>query len=286
MSEPLISGKIFPSMGDGRFPVIIPVQPWFGDHHLGGRVILAAVETMLLLASKTVELFPKMEIRVMEDVFFAKFCEIPFGTKELATLVELAQASERIEAKLLSRVQFKTMSRLKEHGAVSFFSVENIELAEPVQQPTWATPSAEHDMEIKAETLYRDLVPFGPSYQTLQGSLFLSKDMAWGIVKASDVDFVDPVQNILGSPFPLDGAMHAACVLGQQLVDFSPFPVGFKRRTVFRPTQPGSHYQIMVRLISDMAEETEELVFDLDIYREKDIYEQVTGLRMRNVGGV
>ncbi len=271
-------------MGDGRFPVIIPVQPWFGDHHLGGRVILAAVETMLLLASKVGEVFPEIEIRVMEDVFFAKFFEIPLGTKELATLVELVESSERIEAKLLSRVQLKTMSRVKEHGAVSFFSSGSIEPTEPVQKLTWATPSAEPVMEIKVESLYRDLVPFGPGYQTLQESLFLSKDMAWGIVKAPEIVFVDPVQNILGSPFPLDGAMHAACVLGQQLVDFSPFPVGFKRRTVFRPTQPGSHYQIMVRLISDMAEETEELVFDLDIYREKDIYEQVSGLRMRNVG--
>ena len=93
-----------------------------------------------------------------------------------------------------------------------------------------------------------------------------------------------PSQKILGSPFPLDGAMHAACVLGQQSVDFVPFPVGFAERVVIRPTQPGASYITRVR---QTAYADEELVFDLAIWdNDGQLYETVTGLRMRNVGRV
>ncbi|MCI5159074.1 MAG: hypothetical protein D3906_11700, partial [Candidatus Electrothrix sp. AUS1_2] len=84
-------------------------------------------------------------------------------------------------------------------------------------------------------------------------------------------------------PFPLDGAMHAASVLGQQKVDFTPLPVGIDQRIILRPTQPGGEYLVKV---SSVALSEKELVFDLLIFDEEGLlYEVVKGLRMQNVSG-
>ncbi len=106
--------------------------------------------------------------------------------------------------------------------------------------------------------------------------------MAWGKLKAPALP-TDSIQAIIGSPFPLDGALHAACVLGQQSVDFVPFPVGFDRRIITRPTQAGCIYQTRV---IQLCQSEDELVFDLDIFDQAgQVYETVTGVRMRDVSG-
>ncbi|MCW5207381.1 polyketide synthase dehydratase domain-containing protein, partial [Desulfobulbus sp. US2] len=127
------------------------------------------------------------------------------------------------------------------------------------------------------------LVLFGPHYQTLQETLYVSEDSAWGSLKAPSLPSIHAVQEQLGSPFPLDGAMHAACVLGQQQVDFAPFPVGIDQRVVLRPTQSGGEYLTKVSVV---ALSDKELVFDLLIFDgEGVVYEAVKGLRMRDVRG-
>ena len=264
----------------GRIALTIPLKPWFQDHCFGGRVVLPAVETMLLLADKISTQHPEVDIRCMENVRFAKFLEIPPATKSLECLVEHQTESDgRVQVKLLSRIQFKAMSRVKEHGAIVFSPANANSLPTPTlhfEQPKSSVT------EVNVEYLYRELVPFGPNYQTLQEILYLSDCKAWGRVKAPDLP-IDPVQEVIGSPFPLDGALHAACVLGQQSVDFVPFPVGFARRLIIRPTQPGCCYHIRViqRFQTD-----DELGFDLDIFdNDGQVYETITGVRMRDVSG-
>jgi len=266
-------------MSGRRTPVTITLQPWFQDHCFGGKVVFPAVETMILLAAWITKIHPQVDIRVMEDVSFAKFFEIPSGAATVEALFECETGTDdRLQAKLLSRTQFNSMSRIKEHGEIFFPPVRAESHVIPDVDPTSpANPAA----EIKVEQLYRDLVPFGPNYHTLQETLYLSKLEAWGILKAPEIPVVDPVQEIIGSPFPLDGALHAACVLGQQSVDFVPFPVGFDRRKINRPTQPGSFYLTRVRQISRMRSE---LIFDLDIFDgDGRVYENITGVRMRDV---
>jgi hypothetical protein len=267
-------------MSAGRLPLTIPVKPWFSDHCFAGKTVLPAVETMLLLAARVAELSAEIDIQVMENVSFAKFLEIPDTTATMTGLVECETISDgRLEIKLLSRTQCKAMSRIKEHGSIVFspakshgsrpLTIDLTQLTEPMA-------------EIKVEYLYRELVPFGPHYQTLKESLYLSGLEAWGKLKAPDVA-KDPVQEIIGSPFPLDGAFHAACVLGQQSVSFVPFPVGFDRRVISRPTQPGCAYRTKVRQVQQTEDE---LVFDLVIFDDAGtVYETVTGLRMRDVSG-
>jgi hypothetical protein len=271
-------------MSDGRLSLTIPLKPWYQDHCFAGRSVLPAVETMLLLAARAAETYPEVDIRVMEDVRFAKFLEIPPTAVSLDCLVLFEGAADgRLRTQLLSRVQWKAMSRIKEHGEVFFSPAQGNDSAHRPIVPLTAVPLTGPLTAISTEYLYRELVPFGPQYQTLRETLYLSENEAWGKVQAPDLPQA-PIEKIVGSPFPLDGAFHAACVLGQQFVDFVPFPVGFDKRVITRPTQAGGCYQMKVRRVCWTREE---LVFDLAIFDgEGQLYETTTGVRMRDVRGV
>ncbi|HDL98427.1 MAG TPA: hypothetical protein ENH16_02425, partial [Desulfobacteraceae bacterium] len=219
-------------------PVAIAVRPWFGDHCFGGRIVLPAVETMLLLAAEVKRSCPEIDVRVMEDVRFAKFLEIPPGSTTVAALVECSRNDNgALCARLFSRVRFKAMTRLKEHGEILFPPAAESNRAEVAAISP--APLAGSVIEVEVDRIYRELVPFGPAYHTLQDTLFLSGQGAWGKLKAPVLPAVGSMQEIIGSPFPLDGALHAACVLGQRSADFVPFPVELGRRIVRRPTQAG-----------------------------------------------
>ena len=270
-------------MSDGRLPLTIPRKPWYQDHCFAGRSVLPAVETMLFLAARAAEIHPEFDIRLMEDVRFTKFLEIPPTAVSLDCFVLCQVAADgRLQTQLQSRVQCKAMSRIKEHGEI-FFSLAqgNDGASHPISRLT-AAPLTGRLTEISTEYLYRELVPFGPQYQTLRETLYLSEDEAWGKLQAPDLPQA-PIEKIIGSPFSLDGAFHAACVLGQQFVDFAPFPVGFAKRVITRPTQAGCCYQTKVTYV---CRTSDELVFDLAIFDGKgQLYETITGLRMRDVRG-
>lgn len=269
-------------MSNARLAVTITVQPRFRDHSFAGKIILPAVETLLLLAAHVADAFPGADVRVMEDMRFAKFLELPPKAATIEALVELSPDAERkrVGAKLLTHRPCGKMSRLKEHGQVFFPLNDSGDYSPSRIDPTDPTLPANSLQQIPVDQLYRELVPFGPQYQTLQGTLYLTEDSAWGKIKAKDFSPL-PMQDRLGSPFPLDGAMHAASVLGQQTVDFTPLPVGIDRRVILRPTQPGDEY---LTKISAVALSDKELVFDLLIFdRAGKVYETVKGLRMRDV---
>ncbi|GAB6193073.1 polyketide synthase dehydratase domain-containing protein [Desulfocastanea catecholica] len=270
-------------MSDGRLPLTIALKPWYQDHCFAGRSVLPAVETMLLLAARVCETHPEVDIRVMADVRFAKFLEIPPTAASLDCLVLCEVAGDgRLRTQLLSRVQCRAMSRIKAHGEVFFPGVQQGDSVNRAVLQLTAAPLTGPLTEIPAEYLYRQLVPFGPQYQTLRETLHLSEFEAWGTLQAPDLPQA-PIEKIIGSPFPLDGAFHAACVLGQQFVDFVPFPVGFAERVIIRPTQAGCSYQTKVRQV---CQTSDELVFDLAIFDDEgQLYETTTGLRMRDVRG-
>lgn len=267
-------------MTTGLAPVAIAVHPWFEDHCFGGKIVLPAVETMLLLAAEVKRSCPEIDIRVMKDVRFTRFLEIPSGNTTVAALVECSRNENgSICARLLSRVRFKAMTRMKEHGEILFPSAAESNRADTAISPA---PLGGPVTAVAADRIYRELVPFGPAYHTLQETLFLSGQGAWGRLKAPVLPpTVGSIQEIIGSPFPLDGALHAACVLGQRSADFVPFPVELGRRIISRPTQAGGSY---VTRVVPVSRTSDELVFDLGIFdNDGQIYETVTGLRMRDV---
>lgn len=265
-----------------RTPVDIDIQPWFGDHCFNGKVVLPAVETMLLLAENVALHHPEIDIQVMEQVRFSRFLEIPEGSTGVAALIEYQRHEDgSIVAKLLSRKQCKAVTRMQEHGEVLFSPApaSRKHLAPFVAMKSLPDPPR----EIPATQVYRELVPFGPGYHTLQGVLYLDERCAWGSLRAPLLPASGRIQDRIGSPFPLDGAFHAACVLGQQSADFVPFPVGFARRIILRPTVHGDSYSTQVELLSRTRDE---LLFDLHISDDQGLaYERVSGLRMRDVSG-
>jgi hypothetical protein len=265
-------------MAESRRAITIPVHPWFHDHHFAGKIILAGVETMLLLATEVLERCPFAQIKNIEDIHFSRFLEIPKDASVIEALVECESRSDgsEIHTRLLSRVKFKKMSRIIEHASMTFKEGVELERVEVNSQSVQNT-------RISASAIYHDMVPFGPAYQTLKDSLMLDKFSASGILQAPDIGPFHPAQKILGSPFPLDGAMHAACVLGQQVVDYIPFPVGIERRMVLRPTQPDHTYFTKAHLVSQSEGE---LQFNLTIFNDEgEVYEVVLGLTMRDVSG-
>ena len=261
-------------MTTARLPITIPIHPWFRDHCFNDKIILPAVETLLLLATEVNKKYPEIDIRVMEDARFTRFLEIPPQSTSLDALVDCSRTADgSIQAKLLSRVQFKAMARIFEHGEVVFPAAKKNE-----PSVTYPEPMEGVVTEISANRIYRELVPFGPAYQALQETLSLSAHGASGIVKAPALPETE-IMKLLGSPFPLDGALHAACVHGRQSVNFTPFPVGFDQRIVICATRPGENYQTKVFLI-DRTED--QLVYDLKIFdMDGRNCETVTGIRMR-----
>lgn len=258
---------------------LLPVQPWFNDHSVSGKAVLPAVETLLFLAARVKEFAPQADVSTMLEARFKKFLDFQGETSELEVLVELEIDGQELIAKLQSEVALNTMTRIKEHGEVRFPL-----LPVPAETEEWCAIDLpeKSPIEYSAEDVYQRLVPFGPAYRTLHDTLFLGPGEALGTLRAPSFIGKDSIPSRLGSPFPFDGAMHAACVLGQQHADFIPFPVGFSRRRIVRPTRPGEEYRVRVRLI---RESPQELVFDLHI---ADVSgrpcEVIDRLSMRNVG--
>ena len=172
-------------------------------------IVLPAVETMLLLATEVAATHPEIDPRVMDQVRFSRFLEIPAASIRVEALLECRKHEDgSVHAKLLSRRQGKAMARLQEHGEILFAPAGKNDV--PMAECAPAPPVAP-EMMIPAEQVYRELVPFGPSYHTLQESLHLCGQVAWGRLQAPDFPHApDRVRDSLGSPFPLDGAFHAA----------------------------------------------------------------------------
>ena len=253
----------------------LQVHPWFRDHCFNGRVILPAVEAIRLLAAALLVMHPALNVQIMEEAKFSKFLEIPSGQDEIDIQIEVTQVADgRMQARLLTRKQLKAMTRLTGHCELLFGGCPVVG-AMPAQPSVMDTNSV---IEVSAERIYRELVPFGPTYRTLHGQVSLGQDWAQGRLRTPDLPVGFPP---LGSPFSLDGAMHAACVHGQRIVDFVPFPVGFATRIIALPTLPGEEYLVKANLQSLVADE---LVYDLLILDHRDrIRETILGLRMRDV---
>ncbi len=258
-----------------RQDVEIVVQPWFRDHYFAGKVILPAVETMLILAGEVKKNRPEYHLATMFEARFAKFLEIGLDDKRIAAVIEFSeQEDDKIIAGLLTRISQKNFSRLIEHGRVTFKRAE-ICSSSAIAQAKQAEPA----FKISARKIYRELVPFGPAYQNIIDDLYLNEQGVQGWVKAPDY----PVPDIAGSPFPLDAALHAACVWGQRFGGFVPFPVGFSRRLVSIPTIPGNVYEIRIIPLEIKADE---LLFDLWILDSSgELFESVEGVKMRDVSG-
>ncbi len=258
-----------------------PVADWLHDHHLGGRTILPAVESMRLaaVAFAAHRAVPPVSAcshapNAVHHARFLRLIEIAAGQTALELIVESAQAQDGTLVTLSRRIALRGMTRL--------LLCSEMELVREEDSPGPLLPVQpdKPGLLIPAARLYRELVPFGPAFQSLAGEVWLTAEEAGGVVHAPAYSGGLIGADWLGSPFPLDGAMHMACVHGQRLVDFVPFPVAFRRRRVYQATRPGQRYQVQVRL---RQQEPDRLIYDLWLWHEEALCEELQGLEMRDV---
>jgi Polyketide synthase dehydratase len=262
-----------------RYTSAIEVSPYLRDHHFEGKVILPAVETLIALANVVKLNFPQANVNCLLKARFDRFLLITPEKQRLEILVDIEDAGDgNITAVLLTSIKSKksAISRALEHARVEFAtddsapcSASPFRVVEKLEGKCISVPSA---------TIYRELVPFGTAYQNIIGDLSVSPEGA--LVYLSGGNY-EANENLLGSPFPLDAAMHAACVWGQRFSGIVPFPTGFEKRFIYKKTKKGGSY---LGRVVPVNVNHESLIFDAWIYDLNGvIYEIISGIKMRDV---
>lgn len=249
------------------------------DHHFEGKVILPAVETLIALANVVKLNFPQISIKCLFKAHFDRFLIILPETQRLEVFVDIENAGDdNITAALLTSIKSKksSISRTLEHARVEFTPAGT--------PPCPASPFRVVEklegkcISVPAATIYRELVPFGTAYQNIVGDLSVSPEGALAYFSGGNYE---ADENLLGSPFPLDAAMHAACVWGQRFSGIVPFPTGFEKRFIYQKTKKGGSY--LGRIVPVNVHQ-ESLIFNAWIYDLNGaIYEIISGIKMRDV---
>jgi hypothetical protein len=263
-----------------RFPTVIGIPDYAGDHHLMGRPVLPAVDAMEALAQGVRSHDSDLPVSVMRAIRFDKFLYLDHQGAGIDAFIDIEiLESGAVGAALVtrSRAPGGAITRTKAHaGAV--FSRESPPLSTPVVDPA----SLRADETIRPETIYRDFVPFGPAYRNLGSPVSLSPEGAWARLHSPEVDG-DRTDRLLGKGFSLDAAFHVACVWGQRYVGIVGFPVAIDRRVVSDPLNGGGIYDCRVqpRQIASAG-----FTVDLWIWDARGrLRETVVGLTMRDVSG-
>ncbi len=262
-----------------RYPWNIELYPYLHDHHFEGKVILPAVEVLIVLAKVVKINFPQGNIGYLHKARFSRFLSIAPDTRRLAVFVDMETTGDGIlVVSLLSSVKSKTgtISRTVEHARVEFVAADSTLSSAPTFR---VMEKLEGDcISVPSTTIYRELVPFGTSYQNIVGDLSVSAKGALAYLSGggNEAD-----EDLLGSPFPLDAAMHAACVWGQRFGGIVSFPIGFEKRVIYQKTKKGGAY---IGRIVPVKVNHESLIFDAWIYDLDGIlYESISGIQMRDV---
>ena len=262
-----------------RHPWAIEIYPYLYDHHLDDKAVYPAAEALIELAKAVKINFPQAAINSLTDAYFTRFLPIPADTKVLAASVEIDASGERsIAASLLKTVKSKaeSISRTVEHARVKFVDI-------PVNQlpahPFCALEKLEGEcINVPAASIYRELVPFGKAYQNISGDLSVSGAGALAYLFGGDTDTGD---NLLGSPFPFDAALHMACVWAQRFTDVVPFPIGFAKRTIYQKTKKRVTYlgRIVPVVFRQKPFVFNAWIFDL----QGALCEEIRGIQMQDV---
>ncbi len=267
-----------------RLAVSLAVPAFWTDHRFLGRAVLPAVEAMQLLAVHAAACRPNMNVARIRAARFDKFLEIPPDRHELTVYCDLAdEADGSVRASLVTRMKSGSagFTRTKEHVRV-VFPPGSEDAREPAPALDLAAALQGICFRVAPESIYAELVPFGPAYRNIVEPVLVTPEGALAIIQAPD-RAAPQNSNPLGSPFVLDAAFHAACVWGQRFAGVVAFPVGIDRRLVRLPASAGERYTcrvIPVQVRQDL------LIFDLWILDPSGrIREAALGVRMRDVSG-
>jgi phosphopantetheinyl transferase len=257
----------------------VNVRPQWKDHHFRGRPVLPAVEAMQILAVRARHANPGMDVGHIKQARFPKFLEIDSGNdalKLIQSLTAMEDGSQR--ATLGTRVTKGTarITRNMMHAEMHFTSSPEQSFHFPLDVAAAVEGLCE---TIDPDIIYHELVPFGPRFRSICRPLVLSPAGALASVRAPHPSSDD--QEPLGSPFPLDGAFHAACVWGQRYAQVVAFPVGLESRSILLPTTAEETYSAH---IVPVQASSGQLIFDIRLLDVRGrIREEVLGVDMRDV---
>ncbi|RJP82344.1 MAG: hypothetical protein C4522_03340 [Desulfobacteraceae bacterium] len=262
-----------------QIPLTIRQHPYLMDHRFEDNAVFPAVEAMQILAASAKTCFPEINTELILNADFDKFLILQRDQETIEGFNELSRKQDgTIESKLVTRMKSRKLAilRQKEHVSVCFPSATTPEAEFPSFEKLISLEGK--TFSVSSRAVYRELVPFGPSYHNITGDLLISEN---GVMANISAPISEASTDPLGSPFPLDAAFHAACVWCQCFLKFIGFPVGFEKRTIFRRTIPGNGY---IARITPVKTSPEQLVCDLWICDPKGgFFENIAGLKMRDV---
>lgn len=262
-----------------RYPVEIRVYPYLHDHYFEGQVIFPAVEALIVMATVAVANYPQINVCHQRQARFPRFLSIDPQEQVKKIFADITDADDgSLSVSIKSMVKAKTgaISRMVEHAYVEFASSS---LLEPLVPPLAGFQHLGGKLfNVPSAAIYRDLVPFGKAYQNITGELTMSPEGAIAHLYGGQGEAND---DLIGSPFPLDAAMHAACSWGHRYAGIVSFPVGFAERIIYRKTKKGREYYGKIIPVNNSRESLlfDALIYDLD----GTIYESVSGIQMRDV---
>jgi phosphopantetheinyl transferase len=230
------------------------------DHHSRGVVLFPAVEIMDVLARAAQEANPSIDVTILRDVRFDRFIALDEGCSSFEALCPVDPLPDRgARAALFTRAKLKGgMSRLREHAVMVFGAGGQAQPHPPLDELCCLQGVV---FTVDPEDVYRDLVPFGPSYRNLSGPLHLTEEGALGRVSGGDVN----LPWVLGSPFALDAAFHAACAWSQRFAGVVAFPLGFTRREIYEPALAG---EVLICRIVPAGSPGGTLIFNIHLVRD------------------
>jgi len=218
-------------------PVALPDLPDVADHAIAGIATVPAVELLDLLVRTVAEQDGHAPMNlVMQQALFPRF--LPVAELQRCTFeVALEATGLGTRATFTSRIALAGgIHRTRTHAAVT--------LGGP--QPALPLPPTkiEHNFELPAARAYQELIPFGPRYCNLRGSVWLGRDGGTGVVRSPDPP--RPGLSAAGCPYLIDSAMHLACLWGQRYAGIVAYPTGFAARVITSPSMHGERRCIVV----------------------------------------
>ena len=262
-----------------RYPVEITAYPYLQDHYFEGQAIFPAVEALIVMAKIAAANFSQVNFCHQIQARFLHFLSIDPKEqikKVFADITEVADGQLAVAICTPAKSKTGAIKRMLEHAYVEFsLSPTQDHLIPP--STSWNQLGGEC-FSVPAATIYQELVPFGKAYQNIVGELSLSPEGAIAHLYGGEGEVTD---DLIGSPFTFDAAMHAACCWGQRYAGIVAFPVGFAERTIYRKTKKDVNY---IGRIIPVNVSRETLIFDALIYDSDGIiYENIRGVQMRDV---
>ena len=267
-------------MNAAPIAISVPLPPFYKDHHVQGRPVLAAVEAMELLVAQAGQHVPAPTTWTLTNIRFDKFLFLD-APESPPTFARITMGNDGTQSAVLT-------SRLKRPGATITRTLTHVSLTidqglppiDPLPMDTMASLTGRLT-RVDVDRIYREMVPFGPAYRNIR-RLLISPDGA--LARVGSPDPPDARSGLcLGAGYVLDAAFHAACVWCQRYGNTVAFPVAIERRSIIHPTRLDEPYTARIVPIRTDAPA---FVFDIFIYDDTGrLYEAVHHIEMRDVSG-